>query len=121
MQSIWLLRGAAAIWIVVFHCFIFDKNPFDLQDSSLMSLFFLISGFSLTIGYSIRLLQPTASDNATTNNPSDGLLLAISTEPVKSLSFGQYYLNRLLRVLPVYYICTSLALIPTLYGPTTSQ
>jgi peptidoglycan/LPS O-acetylase OafA/YrhL len=41
------LRGFAAVWVMVFHTLIFSKRPIDLQGSSLMPLFFMLSGFTL--------------------------------------------------------------------------
>lgn len=46
------LRGAAAFWIMLFHCIIYSDHPIDFQGSSVMPLFFLLSGFMLTVAYS---------------------------------------------------------------------
>ena len=45
------LRGIAALWVMIFHCVIYSTTPIDLQGSSIMPLFFLLSGVTLTIGY----------------------------------------------------------------------
>ena len=46
------LRGASACWIMLFHCIIYSNYSMDFQGSSIMPLFFLLSGFMLTIAYS---------------------------------------------------------------------
>lgn len=55
MQAHVGLRGVAAVWIVVFHCLGDPKYHSGwvvaLQGSSLMPLFFMLSGFSLTVTY----------------------------------------------------------------------
>ena len=45
------LRGIAAIWIMIFHC---TDIFLDLQANSMMPLFFILSGFSLTVVYGLR-------------------------------------------------------------------
>lgn len=53
------LRGVAAVWIVLFHSFHYSKiNYINLQGSTLMPLFFLLSGFTLTIGTHILMYSP---------------------------------------------------------------
>ena len=52
MESHTGLRGVSAVWIMVFHCFLFNRDAIlDFQGSTLMPLFFLLSGYSLAIGY----------------------------------------------------------------------
>lgn len=55
MQSHGGLRGVAAVWIVIFHCFGDPRYHAGwvvaLQGSSLMPLFFMLSGFSLAVTY----------------------------------------------------------------------
>ena len=45
------LRGVAAVWIMVFHAVMFSTVSFDLQGSSIMPLFFVLSGFSMQLAY----------------------------------------------------------------------
>jgi len=45
------LRGVASVWIMVFHCVIYSAYPVDLQGSSIMPLFFVLSGFSMQLAY----------------------------------------------------------------------
>jgi peptidoglycan/LPS O-acetylase OafA/YrhL len=51
MSSLSGLRGIAALWMMLHHCLLYCKVPLDLQGNSLMPLFFLLSGFSLTVTY----------------------------------------------------------------------
>eukprot|EP01041_Mallomonas_annulata_P002572 gene2572-5021_t len=43
------LRGVASIWIMLFHAIIYSKFPLDFQGSSIMPLFFLLSGYYMMI------------------------------------------------------------------------
>ena len=82
------LRGVAAVWVMVFHCFIYSPFPIDLQGSSIMPLFFLLSGFSLMLAYGHRFAE------------------APSTAPVRSL-LGPFLQNRLARTYPTYFLCSA--------------
>jgi peptidoglycan/LPS O-acetylase OafA/YrhL len=155
------LRGIMAIWVVVFHALFYTQNGIDIQGSSLMPMFFLLSGFSLTIGYYSKLLGKSpakvpegldrlnVNQHATSNSAasptvtvvvlpssdkagysavpnSDTNVADLHTEsstnkPVAvnqmpTLTYSQFMLNRLVRVLPAYYIGTCLAIPPVLYG-----
>lgn len=82
------LRGAAACWIVIFHGFrAYRGSDIDFQGSSIMPLFFLLTGFSL----------------ATTYNHAS------------PKTFWSFYWNRVVRVLPVYYLL-SLVTVPMWYA-----
>lgn len=94
------LRGVLSIWIVVFHCLVFDHNPIDLQGSSLMPLFFLLSGFSLTVGYYKKFINASL--------PQTYPLPSSNTKAQESVTLWKFMYLRLVRVLPVYYICNAL-------------
>ena len=163
------LRGVLSLWVVIFHCFYnLADNAVDLQGTSLMPMFYLLSGFSLTIGYYTKLLgkSPTEVKSSFSNQTSKycngessanediklssterSLLLPDSTNTTfvgddtqqdslqpqsastmasshkditlavpkpQTLSYGHFMFNRLIRVLPVYYVCMLLCL-PTFY------
>lgn len=91
------LRGFAAIWVMVFHTLFFSKHSVDLQGSSLMPLFFLLSGFSLAVAYGDRCGEMYFENK----------LL--------------FYQNRIARVYPLYYICTLFALPLWFYGYGSSD
>ena len=78
------LRGALSCWIVLFHCFRSYRGAgdVDFQGSSLMPMFFMLSGFSL----------------AATYNGASGS------------SWRSFFSNRLARVLPVYLLMSLLVL-----------
>jgi len=46
LSSLEGLRGVLCIWIMIFHCLIYSRSSIsiDLQGSSLMPLFFLLTG-----------------------------------------------------------------------------
>lgn len=41
------LRGVLAAWVMLFHCSLYSDYPLDLQGSSAMPFFFLLSGSAL--------------------------------------------------------------------------
>lgn len=81
------LRGLLAVWVMVFHCVLYSDYPIDLQGSSFMPFFFLLSGFSLVVTYGGK----TEEDGIFTDKKS-------------------FYRNRFARAFPVYYVCTFLAI-----------
>ena len=116
------LRGILAIWVVLFHCFQNVSTPVDIQGSSLMSMFYLLSGFSLTIGYYTKLIgEPPLKDDEsavnqsiTTASEDSPLLSSNLPEPqahdkantglIPTVTYSNLIINRLLRVMPVYYV-----------------
>lgn len=104
------LRGIAAVWIMMFHILVYSNPLIDLQGSTLMPLFFLLSGFTLTIGYSGRLLQD--SEENTQKLLED---FHPSQSKGSSVSLNKFYYNRFLRILPVYYLCFVFA-VPLTYN-----
>lgn len=90
------LRGAAAIWIMVFHCFrAYRAADIDFQGSSLMPLFFLLTGFTLAIVY--NKISPSADEIACSSTG-------------KRLTFWSFVSNRFVRVAPVYYLMSAVAI-----------
>jgi peptidoglycan/LPS O-acetylase OafA/YrhL len=49
------LRGVAVMWVLMFHCFFFSALHWNFQGSTLMPLFFLLSGFYCRWGTSVAL------------------------------------------------------------------
>lgn len=97
------LRGIAALWVMFFHCFIYSKLRLDFQGSSVMPLFFLLTGFTLTIVY--NKLNPSPIELA--SNPS--------LRSNHKASIWSFYQNRAVRVLPVYYILNFAFALPYWY------
>ena len=117
------LRGIAAVWIMLFHCFLFCRLQWDFQGSTLMPLFFLLSGFSLSVGYMNRFV----SNGNYVESHLDAVLLEdieIHTELEQNTqlhqqqgsSVRQYFYNRIIRVMPVFYITFAFAIPITVYG-----
>lgn len=154
------LRGIMSIWIVVFHALMYTAHPVDLEGSSLMPMFFLLSGFSLTIGYYSKLLGKSVGNNdremnnkdlesnhshhhmttvvvasknyesLATIEPNDESTMvlppsesasahhvtvaapstATTAKTTQKMSYFQFIINRLLRVLPAYYVCTCIVI-----------
>lgn len=152
------LRGVAAIWIVLFHSFLYSSLGFiNLQGSTLMPLFFLLSGFALTAGYQSRLVGQNAhnhvplqvapdiqflnsthekgtvttnpliqttvdeavashTENKATNNTYTIPSSSNPQPPLEADKLKNYFYNRCIRVLPVYYICLAIAIPVNLAG-----
>ena len=151
------LRGVMSIWIVVFHALLNAEYPVNIQGSSLLSMFYLFSGFSLAIGYYSKIVgkpavktaldddQKIMTSNAAATESTPLLVSSTSVgvssseqqqalpeattaqtpppppaapEAPKTLSLLVFMGNRLLRVLPVYYL-TMLLSLPTYYAGFT--
>ena len=91
LQALEGLRGIAACWIMIFHCFVYSTWPVDFQGSSLMPLFFMLTG--LTHG-------------AVTQYNS--IWAGGSSAP----TFWSFYNNRLARVVPMYYLMNLVFALP---------
>ena len=95
------LRGALSVYIVLFHlCFRNEQHPFiNFQGSSLMPLFFMLSAFSLVVGYGRKkyVLQTKIC----------GLILSSAdseNDCCEKFDHWKFYQNRLARVMPLYYL-----------------
>ena len=85
------LRGAAAVWIMIFHCFrAYRGADIDFQGSSLMPLFFLLTGYTLAIVYNKIDVGMVAEENM-------------------KMTYWTFLRNRLVRVAPVYYLMSAVA------------
>jgi peptidoglycan/LPS O-acetylase OafA/YrhL len=94
------LRGAAAVYIALFHGITFSELKTDFQGSSIMPLFFMLSGFSLVVAYGHKFPDPNVSDDN------------------KQFPRNAFYWNRWVRTMPTYYLVNALALLPYFYGYT---
>ena len=49
LSSLEGLRGVLCIWIMIFHCLIYSRSSIsiDLQGSSLMPMFFILTGYHI--------------------------------------------------------------------------
>jgi peptidoglycan/LPS O-acetylase OafA/YrhL len=89
------LRGILACWVMLHHCCIYNRSFFiDLQGSSLMPMFFLLTGYQCAIAY--RDINPGKD------------------EPECKSTFTGFYRGRIARVLPVY-IFANLWILPLEY------
>ena len=52
------LRGICAMWIMLYHCFLFSTLQVNILGNTQLPLYFILSGFSLTIGYYDRFEYP---------------------------------------------------------------
>lgn len=126
------LRGIASLWIMFFHILVYTNPLIDMQGNTLMPLFFSLSGFTLAIGYQGKFLErsniPHSVDShSVDSHPHDhdhenALLNPVTNTPGQtrtSASISKYFYNRLIRILPVYYICMAFAIPLTYagYGP----
>lgn len=91
------LRGVSALWVVLFHCILQCPIPVNFQGSSIMPLFFMLSGYSMAVTYGKTTWRVTSAVH--------------SEELVRLRPFDskRFYRNRFARVMPVYYLCNLLA------------
>lgn len=81
------LRGIASLWIMIFHFFVYASPLIDFQGATLMPLFFLLSGFSLAIGYSGKLPacpSPSSSSSSSSSFLSFTRSSSIAFSPLPS-------------------------------------
>jgi peptidoglycan/LPS O-acetylase OafA/YrhL len=116
MQDHTGLRGIMSIWIVVFHGLLYTVNPIEIQGSSLMPMFFMLSGFSLTVTYYTKLLGKQPQVPTTEESSQNDKLVKASKESGPTITYIQFIVNRLLRVLPVYYLCNLITIPAVLHG-----
>ncbi len=93
------LRGLFALWILLFHS-IFYSVGWNLHGSALMPLFYLLSGYSLAIGYGGRA----------------GYNEEEQRKQVARFDITGFYKNRFARIAPVYYVVTLAALPLVIFG-----
>lgn len=116
------LRGASAIWIMLFHIIVFSNiipnHRLDFQGSSIMPLFFMLSGFSLAVAYgsSKYVLEDTCwkffliGRGATTSTNISTIFPDSEGSEDKPFNYNAFYRNRFARVLPLYYMCNILSI-----------
>ena len=104
------LRGFISIWMVVFHALSMIENPIDIAGESLMAMFFLLSGYALTIAYYCNFIDSSAKKDSESSP-----LVEAPLEKVKKFSYSSFVLNRFLRIIPIFYVTAALSL-PTMYA-----
>jgi peptidoglycan/LPS O-acetylase OafA/YrhL len=91
------LRGVAAVWVVVFHCLSYCPLGINLLGSTLMPLFFVLSGFSLAVVYGAEPLPPPSccglAERGGASVGPEGTLL-------KPFDYWGFQQNRVARVMP---------------------
>jgi len=90
------LRGVAAVWVMIFHCVVYSAFPVDLQGSSIMPLFFVLSGFSMQLAYGDYFSNDDDGDCCCGNSKDDD-------------RYSRFIQNRLARTYPVYFMTTLFA------------
>ena len=106
------LRGALSVYIVIFHLFLFNSQRpnIDMQGPSLMPLFFILSGFSLVVGYGRKryLIQSEICGvKLSGSNPESDVCV--------KFDHWKFYQNRLARVMPLYYFDILVLYLPLLF------
>lgn len=102
------LRGICALWIMIFHAFIYSKTPLDFQGSSIMPLFFILSGYTLSVAYAV---EPDVVPEDEERGPLKEEGRHIPAVVADEFDIYRFHRNRFARVFPLYYICC-LAAIP---------
>jgi len=101
------LRGLASLHILFFHALIFSPLSVNTMGSMEMPLFFLLSGYSLTLSYGRTIYAGHTScccmDSAQTGDD----------QPPLFQSFN-FYRNRFARIMPIYYLVNFVIALPLL-------
>ena len=118
------LRGLASLHVMLFHYFLHSRNllmilggthvysKIHLQGSIEMPMFFILSGFSLSLGYGSSKGRMGGGGGGGSGN---------------RLKYGRYFRNRFARIAPIYYL-SQVAFLPAYFhtqhpsirhGPTT--
>ena len=115
------LRGCLAFHVMAYHACWFENKKvpkFDLQANADMSMFFLLSGFSLAIKYGEsfpdRCLKGLLkSDESSMKDP-----IHVEQQKEETGTFGRwkFYKKRLVRILPLHYLGMALVLIVWRFG-----
>lgn len=98
------MRGLLALWIVIFHS-LFYSVGWNLHGSALMPLFFLLSGYSLAIGYGKNKYKSRLEDDDHDRR-----------DQRPRFDFKSFYRNRFARITPVYYVGILIALPLCIFG-----
>lgn len=101
---------------MLFHCVLQTTHPLDFQGSSLMPLFMMLTGFSISVTYGrSRWRHPGPCCGRPVAASVPGELEPAAAKPFPTWSF---YRNRFARVYPVYLVALALAapLWPLGYG-----
>eukprot|EP00455_Lapot_gusevi_P019571 TRINITY_DN2090_c0_g1_i1.p1 TRINITY_DN2090_c0_g1~~TRINITY_DN2090_c0_g1_i1.p1 ORF type:complete len:467 (+),score=112.92 TRINITY_DN2090_c0_g1_i1:96-1496(+) len=109
------LRGAAAMWVMLFHLILYSSLALDFQGSSLMPLFFLLSGFSLAVVYGARTVKLPTPCFASLQSPNQ------QEQELPAFNSHRFYVNRFVRVLPLYYTCSLIAVPLMIAGYTMNN
>lgn len=98
------MRGLLALWIVIFHS-LFYSVGWNLQGSALMPLFFLLSGYSLAIGYGKTKYRSRVEDDDKERRKYRS-----------KFDFRSFYQNRFARIAPIYYVAMLIGLPLAIFG-----
>ena len=115
------LRGLFAFHVMAYHaCWFVSggvKPKVDLYANVDMPLFFLLSGFSLTIAYGKTLWNgSTRCCFGCKTVAKDGVDIENSDEEPKIFDSWSFYRKRLIRILPLYYLGHILVIVCWKFG-----
>jgi peptidoglycan/LPS O-acetylase OafA/YrhL len=102
---------------MIFHTILYSKYQLSFEGSSIMPLFFLLSGFSLTITYRSQSAQRVAdievesvivpwliTADSSKSETSVKLDQVVKSNDVTNIDIWSFYRNRIARVIPTYYL-----------------
>ena len=105
------LRGLFAFHVMAYHALTEgrlngDHNPkIDIYANIDMPLFFLLSGFSLSLAYGKTLWNgSTRHCFGSKTSSTDGVQLENSSSEPKIFDAWSFYKKRMIRILPLYYL-----------------
>ena len=114
------LRGIASVVIMMQHVLGETRYRLDSNGSSMLPLFFMLSGFSMAVVYGRkplarnRLYAAHFSDAscASSSSSEDGASTIhntmVSADKMQTIDTISFYRNRIARVMPTYYLCAAI-------------
>ena len=120
------LRGIASVVIMMQHVLGETRYRLDSNGSSMLPLFFMLSGFSMAVVYGRKPLarnrlyaahfpdasRASPSSSSSSSSSEDGACTIhntrVSADKMQTIDAISFYQNRIARVMPTYYLCAAI-------------
>ena len=121
------LRGIASVVIMMQHVLGETRYRLDSNGSSMLPLFFMLSGFSMAVVYGRKPLarnrlyaahfpdasraSPSSSSSSSSSSENGASTIhntRVSADKMQTIDAISFYQNRIARVMPTYYLCAAI-------------